>query len=123
MSFSRSGQGAVNSVGKCHFGKWYLHQTSEKMDAWKKPVVDPIQDIMVVDGYIRIIRQNIDVASQKFEYSIFFVGEANFLREHFKSFRPEYEDHTTKLEFESIQAAKDYIDKFIERLDNLIAFI
>lgn len=93
------------------------------MDAWKKPVVDPIQDIMVVDGYIRIIRQNIDVASQKFEYSIFFVGEANFLREHFKSFRPEYEDHTTKLEFESIQAAKDYIDKFIERLDNLIAFI
>lgn len=124
MSFSRSGPDpVVNSIGKIQFGKWYLHSTSEQSDVWKKPLLNE-EGYVRTDEYIRIIRYNIDLPKQKFVYyNIFFTGEAKFLREHFKSFKPEYEDHSTQLEFKDIQAAKDYVDQFIERLKNLLAFI
>jgi hypothetical protein len=123
VSSSKSGPRTVNSVGKTHFGKWYLYTTAEKEDCWKKAVVDDDQGIMVPDSYIRLIRFNMDVPNQKYGYSIFFCGEARFLTEHFQKFQPAYENYQSRLEFDSIQAAKDYIDRFIERLNNLIAFI
>jgi hypothetical protein len=123
VSSSKSGPRTVNSVGKCHFGKWHLYTTTEKEDAWKKNVVDDDQGIIVPDSYIRLIRFNLDVPNQKFGYSIFFCGEARFLTEHFQTFQPTYENYQSRLEFDSIQAAKDYIDRFIERLNNLLVFI
>jgi hypothetical protein len=124
VSFSRSGPDpVVNSIGKIRFGKWYLYNTSEKSDTWKKPLLNEEGHVRT-DEYIRIIRYNIDLPSQEFVYyNILFTGEAKFLREHFRSFKPEYEDYATKLEFKDIQAAKDYIDKFIERLNKLLVFI
>ena len=121
MSFSRSGPRTVNSVGKCHFGEWHLYTTNHSQDAWKKLVVDDVQDIIVPDSYIRIVRDNITPENR--EYMIFFHGEAKFLSEHFKRFKPEYENAFTRLKFEDIQAAKDYVDQFIERLNNLLVFI
>lgn len=121
MSSSKSGPRTVNSVGKCHFGEWHLYTTNHNQDAWKKLVVDDAQGIIVPDSYIRIVRNNVTPETR--EYMIFFHGEARFLDEHFKNFKPEYEDATTRLKFEDIRAAKDYVDQFIERLNNLIAFI
>jgi len=121
MSSSKNGPRTVNSVGKCHFGKWYLYTTDLSQDAWKKLVVDDEQGIIVPDSYIRIVRDNKTPSNR--EYMIFFHGEARFLSEHFKSFKPEYEGPSTRLKFEDIQAAKDYVDQFIERLNNLLVFI
>jgi len=119
VSFSKSGPRIVNSVGKCHFGEWYLYTTDLSKDAWKKSVV--MEDCITPDSYIRIVRDN--KVPENREYLIFFHGEARFLSEHFKSFLPEYDGPLTRLKFEDIQAAKDYVDQFIERLNNLIAFI
>ena len=121
MSSSENGESRiVNSVGRTHFGKWYLYSTALKEDAWKKAVVDE-HGIMVPDSYIRIVRDNKDPENR--EYLIFFAGESRFLAEQFKSFKPEYEGPFTRLKFEDIQAAKDFVDKFIQRLNNLIIFI
>jgi len=121
VSSSKSGPRTVNSVGKCHFGKWHLYTTDFSQDAWKKLVVDDEQGIIVPDSYIRIVRDNKNPANR--EYMIFFHGEARFLSEHFQRFKPEYEGPSSKLKFEDIQAAKDYVDQFIERLNNLLVFI
>lgn len=133
MSFSKNGPGqvvkrskpeydrTVNSVGKTHFGKWYLYTTDFNKDAWKKDVVDDAQGIIVADSYIRIVRDN--TTPENREYMVFFTGEARFLIEEFKKFLPEYEGPFTRLKFTDIQAAKDFVDRFLVRLNNLLVFI
>lgn len=124
MSFSRSGQErTVNSVGKCHFGKWFLYRTTEKEDMWRKPVVNDEQGIIVSDSYIQIRRINVSPEDREYGYRIWFSGDARFLREHFGSFYKGYQDHDSECFFDDIQAAKDYIDRFIDRLNKLLVFI
>lgn len=111
----------VNSVGNCHFGKWHLQQTTIKEDLWRKPEVNDEQGIIVADSYIQIRRVN--HSKEERDYRIWFSGNCHWLREHFKRFYPEYQDHDTAFKFDDIRAAKDYIDRFIERLDKLKAFL
>lgn len=119
MSSSENGppEGTVNSVFDLHFDKWKLCRTSEKEDTWRKRVID------ITDSYIQIRRVNIDGLRREFEYHIYFAGATHKLREPFKKFHTEYVDHDSTLLFGEVQAAKDYIDRFIERLNNLKAFL
>ncbi len=118
MSSSENGANrTVNSVGKTHFGKWLLYQTSEKEDRWRKNVVDDAQGIIVADSYIMIVRNNINTRERVFTYRLLFAGDARWLKEHYESI------FGVALNFKDIQDAKDQVDRFIERLNNLLAFI
>ena len=115
----------ANSVGKIYFGKWFLNSTTDKMDKWKKKVVDPTdyRKYHLHDSYILITRNNINYSIANCIYNIYFSSDLHFLEEHFKSFYPEYSSYDSELHFNDIQDAKDRIDKFLQRLDNLKAFI
>jgi hypothetical protein len=109
---------AVTKVGNVQFGKWLLYRTTEKEDIWHKPMAN--SNTSGYDNYIQIRRIN-HSASER-EYHVWFFGQTYFLREHFKLFYPEYEDHDTPFVFTDIQAAKDYVDRFLDRLDKLMVF-
>lgn len=112
----------ANRIGNIHFGKWFLYATAEKDDVWRKPVIDE-KGIILFDNYIQIMRINVNVKLNIFVYHVLFAGKASFLRNYFKAVQPTYESHISNLEFLNIQAAKDCVDQYIERLNNLIIFI
>lgn len=118
MYSSKSGEKrTVNSVGKTHFGKWYLSQTSEKEDRWRKDVVDDDQGIIIADSWIMLIRENIDARNGVYNYRLQFAGDARWLKEHYESI------YKTVPKFDNIQSAKDHVDHFIFKLNKLIVFI
>lgn len=118
MSSSKNGEKrTVNQAGKTHFGKWFLYQTSEKEDRWRKNVVNDEQGIIVADSYIMLVRNNINVREGIYTYRLMFAGDARWLKEHYESI------YGVELKFDDIQHAKDQVDRFIDKLNNLIAFI
>ncbi len=118
MSSSENGaKRTVNSVGKTNFGKWFLYQTSEKEDKWRKDVVDDNQGIIVPDSYIMLVRNNINISERVYSYRLLFAGDARWLKPHYESVCG------TTLKFNDIQDAKNQVDRFLDRLNKLIVFI
>jgi len=118
MSSSENGpEKTVNNFGNLKFGKWRLHQTSVKEDTWRKPVID------VTDAHIQLRRVIIDAQKRDFEYHIYFAGATYILRDSFKGFYPGYEDHDSVMTLGESWEAQAAIDRFLERLNKLKAFL
>lgn len=117
MSFSRSGPEPVaNSLGKIEFGKWHLYQTSIKEDVWRKPVLN-VDGYPESDSYIQIKRLPVNLAEREFKYEILLHGRPHLLLDSLKGLLSEHK------ETKDIQVVKDYIDRCIEKVNKLLAFI
>lgn len=118
MSSSENGpEKTVNNFGNLNFGKWRMDKTSEKEDIWRKRVLD------VTDAYIQLSRIIIDAQKRDFEYHIYFAGATYILRQPFKGFYPGYEDHDSVMILGESWEARAAIDRFLERLNKLKAFL
>lgn len=118
MSSSENGpEKVVDSFGKLNFGRWRMHTSTPKEDVWRKPVVD------ILDACIQLRRVIIDVDKRDFEYHIYFSGATHILREPFKGFYPGYEDHDSVLILGESWEAQAFIDRFLDRLEKLKAFL
>lgn len=117
MSSSENGEKTVNNFGNLNFGRWRMDKTSEKEDVWRKPVVD------ILDSYIQLRRTINDASKRDFEYHILFMGATHILREPFRGFYPGYVDHDSVMILGESWEAQAAIDRFLERLNNLKAFL
>lgn len=118
MSSSESGQEKpANTIGNLNFGRWRMKSSTEKEDIWYKPVVG------VVDSHIRLRRVILNFQKREFEYHVYFAGDAHILRDPFKGFAPGYEDHDSVLNLGESWEAQAFIDRFLERVKKLKAFL
>ena len=118
MSSSENGpEKAVDAFGGLNFARWRMKQSTPKEDTWYKPVID------MVDSHIQLRRAIIDVNKRDFEYHVYFAGATHILREPFKGFYPGYEDHDSVLILGESWEAQAFIDRFLERINKLKAFI
>ena len=118
MSSSENGpEKIVDNFGNLNFKRWRMHSSSPKEDIWHKPVADK------TDSHIRLRRVIIDVLKRDFEYHVYFAGDTHCLREPFKGFYPGYEDHDSVLVLGESWEAQAFIDRFLERINKLKAFL
>lgn len=118
MSSSENGpEKIVDNFGKLNFSRWRMDKSTPKEDTWRKPVVD------VVDAYIQLRRVVIDVDKRDFEYHLYFAGATHILKDSFKGFYPGYEDHDSVLILGESWEAQAFIDRFLDRINKLKAFL
>lgn len=117
MSSSENGEKPVDSFGNLNFSRWRMDKSSEKEDVWRKPVVD------ILDSYIQLRRVIHDVTKRDFSYYIYFAGATRILKDPFRGFYPGYQDHDSAMKLGESWEAQAAIDRFLERLKNLKAFL
>lgn len=117
MSFSRSGpEPADNVIGNLEFGKWYLYTTSYKEDVWRKPVLNA-SGYPEADAYIQIKRVPVTPGERVYYFEVRLHSRAHVLLD---ALRGLLQDHPLS---QNIQDIKDYIDRCINKVNNLKAFI
>ncbi len=98
----------MKKIGKLEIDEWYLDKTSLLKDIWKRRDIDDMDSFIILER----IRTS---TSDQFIYEIRFTGTANFLELYLKQYN--------NLQFDNVQAAKDYVDKFLDRIGLLTAFL